>query len=67
MERVANKIGCFRSQVNPHFISPLALSFCWGAVHGGAYFYSLIQGNKRALVLVFSETNRAGLSLGMCF
>jgi hypothetical protein len=38
MERVANKIGCFQGQVNPHFISAPALSFCWEAVRGGAYF-----------------------------
>jgi len=46
MERVANKIGCFRGQVNPHFISAPALLFCWGAVHGGAYFHSSLQGMK---------------------
>ncbi len=38
MERVANKIGCFQGQVDPHFISAPALSFCWEAVRGGAYF-----------------------------
>jgi hypothetical protein len=31
MKRVANKIGCFRGQINPHFISAQALSFCWGS------------------------------------
>ncbi len=46
MERVANKIGCFQSQVNPHFISAPALSFCWEAVRGGAYFHSPIQRMK---------------------
>jgi hypothetical protein len=40
IERAANKICCFRSQINPHFISAPPLSFCWDAVHGEAYFHS---------------------------